>query len=160
MNIYKSVFKTAIVTLACLSAGCATTTTDTLIQQPTVELSGVVLDELNFSGQTVLLSFDVSNPNPYPLPVRAVRYHVQLDDESFARGETVGEFSVPAGGDGQFAISVELDVLKSMSSLTSVLKDGVHKPINYELIGSLALDLPLVKPVPFSTTGLITIASN
>lgn len=160
MNIYKSVLKTAIVAMACLSAGCATTTEEAFIRQPTVELSGVVLDELSFSGQTVLLSFDVSNPNPYPLPVRAVRYHVQLDDESFARGETVGEFSVPAGGDGQFAISVELDVLKSMSSLTSVLKDGVHKPVNYELIGSLALDLPLVKPVPFSTTGVITIASN
>ena len=158
MNILESVSKLTLAVFVIALAGCASTSQ--IIEEPSVKLTGVELSDMSFSGQTVLLSFDVSNPNPFPLPVSGVRYHVQLEDESFARGETVGEFSVPAGGEGEFAISVELDVVKSVSSLGSMLKNGIHQPIPYELMGSLAIDLPLVKPVPFSTTGVIKIATD
>lgn len=139
-------------------AGCAGTSLS--IEKPTVQLSSVAVDQLSFTGQTFLLSFDVSNPNPFPLPVRSVRYHVQLADQTFASGETLGDFSIPASGDGNFDISVELDILKSASSLTGVLRGGMGQPVPYELNGSLAVDIPFVKPVPFSTSGVITIASN
>jgi hypothetical protein len=36
----------------------------------------------------------------------------------------------------------------------------MRKPVAYELTGSLAVDIPYVKPLPFSTSGVITIASN
>lgn len=139
-------------------AGCAGTSVS--IEKPTVQLSNIAVDHLSFTGQSFLLSFDVSNPNPFPLPVRAVRYHVQLADQTFASGETPGDFSIPASGDGNFDISVELDILKSASSLTSVLRGGMGQPVAYELNGSLAVDIPFIKPVPFSTSGIITIASN
>lgn len=139
-------------------AGCAGNSLS--IEKPTVQLSSVAVDQLSFTGQTFLLSFDVSNPNPFPLPVRSVRYHVQLADQTFASGETLGDFSIPASGDGNFDISVELDILKSASSLTGVLRGGMGQPVPYELNGSLAVDIPFVKPVPFSTSGVITIASN
>ena len=118
------------------------------------------MSSLSFSGQTVLLSFDVNNPNPFPLPVRSVRYHLQLADQTFASGETQGDFSIPASGDGNFDISVELDILKSAGQLTNVLRGGMREPVAYELNGSLAVDIPYVNPVPFSTSGVITIASN
>ena len=138
--------------------GCAGT--GQVIEKPTVELSRVAVNQLSFTGQSFLLSFDVNNPNPFPLPIRAVRYHVQLADQTFASGESPGDFSIPASGYGNFDISVELDILKSASSLTGVLRGGMHQPVPYELNGSLAVDIPFVKPVPFSTTGVITIASN
>ena len=139
-------------------ASCATTGVS--IQKPAVTLSGVQMSSLSFSGQTFLLSFDVKNPNAFPLPIRSVRYHLRLADQTFASGETQSDFSVPASGDGEFDISVELDILKSAGQLTSVLRSGMREPIAYELNGSLAVDIPYVKPLPFSTSGAITIASN
>ncbi len=139
-------------------SGCAGTSVS--IEKPTVQLSNVAVNQLSFSGQSFVLSFDVSNPNPFPLPVSAVRYHVQLADQTFASGETPGDFSIPARGNGNFDISVELDILKSASSLTGVLRGGMRQPVPYELNGSLAVDIPFVNPVPFSTSGVITIASN
>jgi LEA14-like dessication related protein len=153
----KQIFLAAILIITACS-GCAGTSIS--IEKPTVQLSHVVVNQLSFSGQTFILSFDVSNPNPFPLPVSAVRYHVQLADQTFASGETPGDFSIPARGNGNFDISVELDILKSASSLTGVLRGGMRQPVPYKLNGSLAVDIPFVKPVPFSTSGVITIASN
>jgi LEA14-like dessication related protein len=118
------------------------------------------MSHLSFSGQTFLLSFDVDNPNSFPLPIRSVRYHLQLENQTFASGETQADFSVPARGSGEFDISVELDILASAGQLTGVLRSGMRKPVAYELTGSLAVDIPYVKPLPFSTSGVITIASN
>ena len=152
-------FVIVLLTLVAIGlAGCAGT--GPRVERPTVRLSSVAVNELSFTGQTFLLSFDVNNPNPFPLPIRSVRYHVQLANQTFASGETPGDFSIPASGDGNFDISVELDILNSASSLTTILRGGMHKPVAYELNGSLALHIPFDKPVPFSTTGVITIASN
>ena len=147
-----------ILLLTFMLASCAGT--GITIEEPEVTLRGVEMSSVSFSGQTFLLSFDVNNPNPFPLPIRSVRYHLQLADQTFANGETQGDFSVPASGNGGFDISVELDILSSAGQLTSVLRSGMRKPVAYELTGSLAVDVPYVKPLPFSASGVITIASN
>ena len=138
---------------SCASAG-------QLIESPTVELSGIKVSDFNYSGQTFVLSFDVNNPNPYALPIKSVRYHVQLAEQRFASGETNSDFSIPASGKGAFDISVELDILRSTTQVASILRDGMHRPVPYELSGSLAVDLPFIKPVPFSASGVIAIAAN
>ena len=144
--------------VAAMLASCAASGLS--IEKPAVTLSAVEMSSLSFSGQTFVLSFDVNNPNPFPLPIRSVRYHLQLADQTFASDETQGDFSIPATGDGEFDISVELDILKSAGQLTSVLRSGMREPVPYQLSGSLAVDIPYVKPLPFSTSGAVTIASN
>ena len=131
-----------------------------MIDTPSVALTGIQMNEFSFSGQSFMLSFDVDNPNPFPLPVSSIRYHVQIANESFASGGTASDFMVPAGGNGAFDISVELDVLKSASQLGSILRTGMREPLEYKLDGSLAVDIPYVKPVPFSTSGVIPVAAR
>ncbi len=139
-------------------SGCVTS--GQLVQQPTVQLSGVEMTRLKLSGQTCRLSFAVSNPNPFPLPINSVRYSVQLSEQRFASGETPGDFSIPAESDGRFDISVDLDILKTAPRLTNVLRGVARESVTYELNGSFLLDMPLVKSVPFFTSGVISIASN
>ena len=79
-------------------------------------LRDVQIVGLGFNSQTFLLTFDVSNPNPFPLPVNHVRYGVRLDGERFASGETPCDISVPASGATEVAISVELDLLKTSTA--------------------------------------------
>lgn len=136
-----------------LLSACAST--GELVSAPDVSLRNVQLTDLGLSGQTFLLSFDVSNPNPFPLPISTVSYGVELDSQRFASGRTQGGFTVPASGDGEFAISVELNLLKTAPQLLYVVRDGEKRDVAYKLKGELGVDIPLVKPMNFESSGAI-----
>ena len=67
---------------------------------------------------------------------------------------------IPASGNGEFDINVRLDLVRSASQLSTLLQSGMREPLSYELNGSLGINLPYVKPVPFRSAGVITVASN
>ena len=128
---------------AAVLAGCAST--GALIETPQVSLRDVEVTEVDLKSQTFVLSFDVNNPNPFPLPVRSISYGVQLDGYRFASGETQGDFTVPAAAsDGRFAISVDLNLMRTAPALLFIVRDGVYREIPYTLEGELELDIPLV----------------
>ena len=139
-------------------SACAST--ETMIAAPAVQLKSVELSKVGFNQQTFLLGFDVSNPNSFPLPIKAVKYRLFFDDKIFASGETQGNFTVPAHADDQFVLSVNVNFLDSATQLTSLLRGGVPEHVEYELQGSLAIDIPFVKPVPFSSTGVIPVKNS
>lgn len=141
----------------CLSA-CASN--DTLISSPTVNLTSVELTAISLKRQTFNLGFDVDNPNPFPLPVKVVEYRVILDDQRFAGGETEGSFTVPARGQDAFIISVDLDFMSTASQFASLFRKGVPEQVNYELQGSLTVDIPFTRPIPFSSTGVIDVVGR
>lgn len=143
---------------ACLLSACAST--GPLISSPGVSLRNVELTNVDFTGQTFLLGFDVTNPNPFPLPVKEVSYGVELDGYRFATGRTKGGFTVPAQGDGEFAISVELNLLQTAPQLLHIVRDGVMRDIPYELTGTLGVDIPFVEPLEFSSAGDIRLQAN
>lgn len=139
-------------------AGCATTL-ENLVESPTVALSDVRIIGLGFDSQTFMLSFDVNNPNPFSLPVKSVSYGVKLDGHHFASGETASKFSVPANGDGKFAISVDLNLLQTAPQLLSIVRTSVRKDVAYELEGQLDVDIPLAPPVSYRNAGSIRLTS-
>jgi LEA14-like dessication related protein len=142
-----------LVVVLCAS-GCAGT--ESLLKAPSVNLSSVELSKINFSGQTFLLGFDVQNPNVFPLPIKKIRYRVMLENSKFAGGETQCNFTIPALGNGEFVISVDLDLLQSGAKLASIIRQGVHNDINYELDGSLTIDIPL----DFSNSGTVVVQAR
>ncbi|MGI9272429.1 MAG: LEA type 2 family protein [Woeseiaceae bacterium] len=149
--------------MACVAAtillgGCAAIATT--ISQPSVSLNNVEIGSVDFSKQTFVLGFDVSNPNPFPLPIKSVSYGVKLDNQRFASGETVGSITVPANSDSQFAISVDLDLLRTAPQLLYTLRDGVTNGLSYELNGKLGIDIPLVDPIAFKTSGEIRVGTG
>lgn len=144
-----------VVICTAMTAGCASQGPS--LQSPEVLLSKVDVQEFSFSAQTVLLTFDVSNPNPVPLPVKSVRYKVFLEDQQFAGGETPGRFTVPARGDSEFSISVELDLMSSAARLLPLLRTSTTRPLRYELHGSLAVAIPFTRPLTFSRDGTIVV---
>ena len=149
---------TSLLVVACSLSACAST--GDLISSPSVSLKNVQLTKADFSGQTFLLGFDVTNPNPFPLPIMAVSYGVELDGYRFATGQTEGGFTVPARGDGEFAISVQLNLLKTAPQLLYIVHEGVKRDIPYELTGQLGVDIPFTKPVPFATSGAVRLQAR
>jgi len=158
MNKPKLVIHASTLLAACLLAACAST--GNIISAPGVSLRNVELTEAGFSGQTFVLGFDVTNPNPFPLPIRSVSYGVELDGYRFATGETKGGFTVPASGDGEFAISVQLNLLKSAPQLLHIIRDGARRDITYELSGKLGVDIPFTEPARFKSSGEIRMVTR
>ena len=140
----------------CLAlSACAST--ESLVSAPTVRLTSVELVKVSFSEQTFLLGFEVSNPNVFPLPIEAVKYRVMFDGESFAGGETRAAFTIPGEGDGEFVVSVELDILNRATQITSLLQGGMPDNVTYSVDGSLSVDIPFTSPLSFSSNGIINL---
>ena len=145
--------KIALGAVACLAAGCAST--GITVAKPDVNLSNVEVTDIGLDSQTFVLDFDVINPNPFPLPIRSISYGVELDGFRFASGETQGEFTVPANSDSHFAITVDVDLMRTAPQLMFIVRDGVHRDIPYALEGRFAIDVPFADPVSFRNAGSI-----
>ena len=143
---------------ACLSA-CASLP-ESFVSTPSVKLSNVQVVGLGLRTQTFLLSFDVANPNPFPWPVSNFGYGVRLDGQRFASGETASKFTLPADGDASFAISVDLNLLKTAPQLLAIVRDATRQEINYELEGRFAVDIPLAPTLKYRNSGKIRLNSN
>ena len=97
MNYVKQMAGIGLVVVLAGLAACESIP-ENLIKQPEVKLHEVEVQGLGFNAQTFLLTFDINNPNPFPLPVNHVSYGLKLDGQQFASGQTPGEVSVPASG--------------------------------------------------------------
>lgn len=146
-----------VMTASVLLAGC-----QSLIDQleaPGVELSAVRLAQADLSNQRFELEFAISNPNAIALPVRAVNYGITLAGVSLASGSTTEAFRIPANGDGTFSVSVETSLVEALRMLGTRVLGGGEKTLAYDVGGSVALDLPLVRPLPFSASGNVDVSS-
>ena len=143
----------SVVLFAAALCGCAGV--EPTIAAPGVSLRNVLVKEVDYNGQTFLLGIDVTNPNPFPLPIRAVSYGVELDGQHFAGGKAQSSVSVPANSDAEFSISVRLNLLRTAPALLHIVHDGATRDIPYRLKGELAVDIPAVKPVAFDSRGEI-----
>ena len=159
MNCGRRTAVTGVFLVLAALGGCASLP-ENIIGKPDVELRDVQVVGLGFNSQTFLLSFDISNPNSFSLPVNHISYGVRLDGQRFASGETASDISVPAGATSRFAISVELDLLHTAPRLLSILRDGARGEIPYELEGELGIDIPLTPPVTYRTSGAIRLDSH
>ena len=136
-----------------LTGSCASV--NTLVATPQVSLRNVEVTDVALNRQSFVLAFDVTNPNPFPLPVSRVSYGVELDGHRFASGEARNRFTVPAGSDGAFAISVDLDLLNTAPDLLFIVRDASRRDIPYVLSGRFDVELPLAPAVEFDNSGLI-----
>jgi LEA14-like dessication related protein len=146
--------------LLALPVLCSCATVQEAVIAPQVSLRSVQVERLDFRNQTFLLAFDVTNPNPITLPIKSVSYGVKLDGMRFASGETSSNFSIPAGGDTEFTISADLDLLNTAPALLAIVRDATRSNIPYELDGELGVDIPFVKPLSFRASGQIRVSAR
>jgi LEA14-like dessication related protein len=155
MNVYAKRNGLCMLFVMIVLTACASL--ETLIEQPRVSLRNVQVEKLAVNEQSFLLSFDVTNPNPFPLPVTSIDYGVELDGHRLASGAATSEFTVGAGSDGEFAISVNVNLLQTAPELLFIVRESVWQEIPYTLEGRLGVDIPYVQPIKFKTNGLISL---
>lgn len=156
MNLFV-VMRGMLLVLSLQLLGCASL--DELPATPGVSLRNVEIEHVDFRSQTVLLSFDVTNPNSFPLPIRSIHYDVRLDGNRFASGTAACALDIPAGSDGAFSIRVDLDLMQTAPQLMFAARDGGRRDLSYELQGELGIDIPGTRPARFSKSGAVRMFS-
>ena len=154
----RSICLSGSVILTVVLSSCASF--ENVVSAPNVSLRNIHVENIGLGGQTFLLSFDVTNPNPFPLPIKTVDYNVKLDGHRFASGAAVSAFTVPAGGDSEFGISVDVNLLQTAPELLFIVRDASRRDIPYELKGQLGVDIPYTKPVKFEQAGFIRLQAS
>lgn len=138
-------------------AACASL--EDIAAKPQVSLRNVQVENLEMDRQTFLLSFDVTNPNSFKLPVNSIRYAVTLNGHNFASGSAACLLQIPAGSDSEVAITVDLDLLRTAPDLLFAARDADSRELAYALEGELGFDLPAVRPARFQESGVIRLTA-
>lgn len=139
--------------LLSLLASCAGM--EPMIAAPGVSLRNVHVTDVNYKAQKFRLGFDITNPNPFPLPISHISYGIELDGQHFAGGRATSAFTVGAQSDAEFSISVELDLIRTAPQLLYIVHDAATRDVPYSLKGELGVDIPFAKPLAFEANGEI-----
>ena len=76
------------------------------LQKPTVRYDKLSVDNLSFTEGTFLFQFQISNPNSISLSLHKVDYQVDLNEQTFFKGEIDQKIQLQANGSSFFEIPV------------------------------------------------------
>ncbi len=121
-------------------------------EKPRLSLSGVQLLEGNLFQQNFLAHLHVQNPNDRELPVNGIQLELSLEGQKVATGVTDRAFTVAPFGQSNFDMVVSANMATGLLKLLKKANrnDGA---IDYEMQGSVSLDMAFVQSLPFHERG-------
>ena len=140
---------TLLVAVLLCSAGCAAPP----LQEPTITLSGVEIENITPGSTDLSLHLIIHNPNPIGATLTRVSFDIYFLDGTewvfLAHGER-GGFAVRANGETAISIPVTVDNLRLVQGLLRGLADGA---VTLRVSGSGSLDFGIATfEVPFERT--------
>ena len=120
------------------------------IQEPTVTVDGVGIENITPGSIDLSLRLTINNPNPVGATLTRVSFDVFFLDDGepvfLAHGER-GEFEIRPGGNTTISVPVTVDNLRLVQALLLALRDGV---VTLQVSGSGVLDYGIATfEIPF-----------
>jgi LEA14-like dessication related protein len=145
-------FKKLIPLLLILAALQACTAVPGLIERPRISVQDVSLQNLSLQQGSALIRLSLTNPNQFPIPLRGVRYALNLNGRQVANGAQMQNRNINANETVAVDIPVQMNMTELFRVVPVVLQQGGAQ---YELQGEISL--PLIN-VPFSRRGGIGVS--
>ncbi len=120
--------------------------------RPMVSVVGVQFVGGNLLQQDFRVTLKVQNPNDRVLPVSHLSADLRTDGEEIASGESARAFDVPPHGEANFEVMVSANIALAMLQLAKHRHDQ-SDAINYDVTGSVTLNLPFLRAIPFHQSG-------
>lgn len=138
-------FKIVLAMLMVVLSGCASMLGYT--QKPEVELSGVSLKDADMSGATIVLVFDVENPNERGISVEEIGYKVYVSGKHLTTAKTEDKIDIPAKQKKAIEVPLPIKYKDIFSNIGEILSAG---SLQYKIEGDAKFTLI---SVPFSKEG-------
>lgn len=133
-------------------ASCASIPTSAPIA-PTVALKSVKPLKLSFSRQELAFQLEVSNPNPYDLPIQTLSFIANLEDKEVAQGISNERVTLPANGKAIVEIIVSTRIQQILGQILSLNSKNTSE-MKYDVKGFVKLSNWPLK-IPFTTDGKV-----
>jgi LEA14-like dessication related protein len=140
----------AMLCVASFATGCAALAPK--LEKPKLEVVGVEILDAQFSQQRFNVKMRVENPNDRELPIRGLRFTMQLAGEEFGAGQSAKAFTVPALGQAEFDVAVTTNLASSLLKILPKL-DRNSGALDYRLKGTVDTDLMFLRSIPFDQKG-------
>ena len=150
--LYRQVFplQLSLVALLLLAVGCSSVPTHKPIP-PEISIAAVKPLNLSLSGQKLMFSLRVSNPNNYDLPLKSMNFIASFAGEDIATGSTNNKVRIPANGEAIVDVAVVAGLNTIINKLSSMADSG-NLQLQYGVKGIVKLsNWPL--SIPFDVKG-------
>jgi LEA14-like dessication related protein len=105
-------------------------------EDPEVRLKDVEIVKARLLEQELLLTFHIKNPNDIAIPVRGLKYDIELNGVQLAKGQSNNRFKVPAHGSRDFQVPVHTNLWQHLKYISKLLQTP-EEPIAYQLRGTV-----------------------
>jgi len=136
----------ALLAVPMVLAACAYTR----LQSPELSVVDISLLRADLLRQDLRVRMRVYNPNDRELPVRSINYEVELAGRSFAHGDSLGDFVVPARGDTEFEVNVTTNAAGALLRMLTTSEKGSTE---YRIRGKVQLSSGMLRTIPFDHSG-------
>ncbi len=130
-----------------------------LIKLPKVNVAGLKVDKMNFSGADLLLTIELENPNPVSLSLKQFNYDFRVNRASWVTGVADETLQLGAHQSLQIAVPISINFLKMGQTALQLIQGG--REISYQFLGDLKVGsgLPFFKEslLPFQKSGQLKI---
>lgn len=127
------------------------------LETPRLSIVSARMISADVFSQQFSIRVHVANPNDRALPVKGLDYELFLEGDSFAEGVSNAPFVVPALGEQEFEMTLRTNFVSSIGRLLSRMESANTDKVRYTLSGKVLVDIPLVKAIPFTETGTVSL---
>ena len=145
-------WRSVLITCALALTGCAGAPGD--LEPPEVSVAGIGLGRPGLFEQELRVDLRLENPNDFAIPVDSLRFDLELNELSFARGRTSEDFELPALGETVVPVTV---LLATTDLLDRAMRLGVEQRVEYRLDGTAELGGLFGTRVPFERSGTLAL---
>jgi LEA14-like dessication related protein len=139
-----------LLALCGLGAGCSSLVPQ--LKPPELKVTALNFVSGDSRHQQLRLRVHVTNPNNRQIAVREIDYTLTLTGVQLADGSSASAFTVPALGETDFDLNVNVDI----ASLVKVVGAHLGEPsLEYQVSGTLHLSEGVIRAVPFKGHGLL-----
>ncbi|HEX6638908.1 MAG TPA: LEA type 2 family protein [Steroidobacteraceae bacterium] len=134
---------------ALLFTGCAALPK---FETPRLSVISLEMQSADLFSQRLKVRMRVLNPNTRELPVKGIRYRIEVNDSELGQGLTNTPFVVPAMGEAEFDVQVTTNVAGMLAKLLSRRR---AETLDYRLVGEVALSSGFLRRIPFDERGSV-----
>ncbi|CAA0079182.1 Uncharacterised protein [Zhongshania aliphaticivorans] len=102
------------------------------IEKPQVAITNIKMAPANGFQQKLLVGLQLDNPNSFAINLGRLRYTLELQGQSLAGGSLNEAISLPASGQTQLVIPVEVNLLNGIGVLSKIL-GNLQSDLDYKL---------------------------
>ena len=121
-------------------------------EAPKLSVISLKVQSADLFSQRLLVRMRVLNPNSRELPVKGIRYRIEVNDTELGQGLTGEPFVVPALGEAEFDVQVTANLAGALARLLSRRN---NETLNYRLVGDVSLSSGFLRRIPFDERGSV-----